>query len=193
MFNAGIYRRILAISLLCAVITPAALADDGISDFFDDLANYLSQTTINGDIRSYYFIRDYTAPGTINQTAYSLGGDIRILTAPILGGLQFGAALYTAQPFDLNSDNTKAVDQTLPGDPVTVLGQAYMQYQRPHYLIRAGDQLINTPWLGPSDSRMIPALYRGIYGNWKPNGQWEFDALRIWQIQKPYRRWFFRY
>lgn len=175
-------KKTLLFCLLYSAITPA-FADDGISDFFDEIASYLEQTTIDGDLRSYYFIRDYTAPNTINQTAYSLGGNIRILTAPVLGGLQFGAALYTAQPLDLNSDNPKAVDQTLPGKPITVLGQAYVQYQHSDFLIRAGDQLINTPWLGPSDSRMIPATYRGIYGSWKPNGQWEFDALRVFEFK----------
>ena len=161
-------------SLSICVASRTAIADNnmdstiGIDSFYDEIVHFLDQTTIDGDIRSYYFSRNFReVPSEFNdpsQAAYSLGGNIRILTAPVLGGFQAGAALYTAQDLGLNSDNPKHVDQTLPGDNITVLGQLYLQYKRGDFLIRGGDQLINTPWMGPSDSRMIPATYRGVYG-----------------------------
>ncbi|HVV68992.1 MAG TPA: OprD family outer membrane porin [Gammaproteobacteria bacterium] len=159
----------------------------GVDSLYDEIVHFLDQTTIDGDIRSYYFSRNFhEVPSEFNdpsQAAYSLGGNIRILTAPVLGGFQAGAALYTAQDLGLNSDNPKHVDPTLPGDNITVLGQLYLQYKRGDFLIRGGDQLINTPWMGPSDSRMIPATYRGVYGTFTPNPDLTISALRIWEFK----------
>lgn len=166
---------VCALGLSLLTISQSAQADP-VEDFWRD-------TTFNGDIRSYYFTRDYTNPKTIDQSAYSLGGNLRVLTGKFLGGFQIGAALYTAQPLGLNSDNPKQVDKTLPGDSVTALGQAYLQYQRSDFLIRAGDQLINTPWLNAADSRMIPATYRGFYGTWTPKPEWTLTALRIYEFK----------
>ncbi len=184
---------IILISLGTLGANRSALADDSTShltsadQWYDEIANFLGQSTIDGDIRNYYFSRNFhevpTGFDDPSQSAYSLGGNIRILTAPFLGGFQVGAALYSAQDLGLNSDNPKHVDQTLPGDSVTVLGQLYLQYKRENFLIRAGDQLINTPWLGPSDSRMIPATYRGFYGTWNPNPDLTFSGLRIFEFK----------
>ncbi len=144
---------------------------NSIEEFFDRM-----QT--NGDLRSYYFTRDYTNPDVTNQASYSLGGNMRILTPPVYD-FQIEAAYYTAQSMGLNSDNFTQLDPTLPGNDIGVLGQAYLQYHRGSFLIRAGDQLINTPWLAAGDSRMIPATYRGIYSEWTPNSNWMITGMRI--------------
>ena len=158
-----------------------------IDDLYKTIGDFIKQSTINGDIRSYFFSRNFHEVATKyddpSQEAYSLGGNLRILTAPFLGGFQAGAALYTAQDLDVNSDNPKHVDQTLPGDAVTVLGQLYLQYKRGPFMIRGGDQLINTPWMGPADSRMIPATYRGFYGTWTPTDHWTVSALRLFEFK----------
>ncbi len=107
------------------------------------LVEYVSQTAsaslddwVSGDIRSYYFIRDYTNPAMIDQTAYSLGGDLKILTPDILDGFQLGAALYTAQDLGLDSDNPKEVDKTLASESITTLAEAFLQYQNSKLLFK---------------------------------------------------------
>jgi hypothetical protein len=153
-----------------------AFAEDKIEDFWND-------TKITGDIRSYYFTRDYSKPGKINQASYALGGDLGILTGAFLGGFRLGAKAYTAQSFGLNGDNIQRMDVTLPGKAVTVLGEAYLQYSHANFLIRGGDQLINTPWLNAADLRVIPATYRGLFATWTPTKDWTFTTLRTFAFK----------
>lgn len=122
---------------------------------------YIKKTKVDGYLRSFYFTRDYSMPGTVNQSAFSLGGALNIQTAPIYH-FSAGASYYAAEPLGLNSSDIEKVDVTLPGQSINVLGQAFLQYQNPVWLIRGGDQMIKTPWLNDSPSRMIPATYQAI-------------------------------
>ncbi len=167
---------ILFLSGLFAHQTSFAETEDAIQDFWND-------TKITGEVRSYYFTRDYSKPGKIRQSAYSLGGDLDLLTGSFFGGFRIGAAVYTAQSLGLNSDDALHVDSTLPGKSINALGQAYLQYSRGAFLIRGGDQLINTPWLNAADSRMIPETYRGFLGTFTPNKDLTFTAFRIYEFK----------
>ncbi len=170
----------LKIFTITLCVSGPILADDY---HYDNFLDFVEKTQIDGDIRSFYFTRDYSNPNVLDQAAYSLGGNIRILTAPNFTGLQIGAAYYTAQSLGLNNSNPAKVDATLPGKDIGVLGQAYIQYQRAPLFIRVGDQLINTPWLAAGDSRMIPATYRGVYGVWTPQKNWTITALRTFEFK----------
>lgn len=174
-------RKFWGISVIASTISILSIQTPAIAED-NPLLEYFEKTQVNGDIRSYYFTRDYTNPDLLNQSAYSLGGDIRFLTAPIYG-FQVGAAYYTAQSLGLNSDNPEKVDQTLPGNDIGVLGQAYIQYQISPLLLRVGDQLINTPWMSAGDSRMIPATYRGVYSVWTPMPNWTITGLRMFEFK----------
>lgn len=175
-------RKIILIISIAIIIFPIQFSQA--EDYhYDSFLDFLEKTQTDGDIRSYYFTRDYTNPDVLDQSAFSLGGNIRFLTAPVLSGFQIGAAYYTAQSLGLNSSNPAKVDQTLPGNDIGVLGQAYIQYQTAPLFIRAGDQLINTPWMAAGDSRMIPATYRGIYGTWTPGKDWTITALRMFEFK----------
>lgn len=171
-------RQQLTVAIVAVYLILAnhpATANDSVQEFYD-------QTTFEGEIRNYFFTRDYTNPDTIDQAAYSLGGHLGMLTGPIANYFKIGAVLYTAQPLGLNSDNPLQVDNSLPGDAVTVLGQAFLQYNWQKFLVRAGDQKIDTPWLNSGDTRMIPATYRGFYGIFTPQ-HWTFSALRIYEFK----------
>ncbi|MBS0350006.1 MAG: OprD family outer membrane porin [Proteobacteria bacterium] len=175
-------KKLLTVSLFLVAFGVAcpSLAEDDTNDPF---LEWLEKTQIDGDIRSYYFTRDYTNPDLLNQSAYSLGGNLRFITAPFLQGFQIGAAYYTAQSLGLNSDNPVQVDQTLPGKDIGVLGQAYIQYTRAPFFIRAGDQIITTPWIAPGDSRIIPASYRAVYATWAPLPDLIFTGLRVFEFK----------
>ena len=69
-------------------------------------------------------------------------------------------------PLGTHGDTTNGVDTTLMGiaPSINALGQAYIQYALSHRLmLRIGNQIINTPWMGPRDSRMLPQTFQGIY------------------------------
>lgn len=126
------------------------------------IKQFINDTIISGDLRTYEFNREYSK--VPSQNAVSFGGGLNILTGELLPGLRFDGELYTAQPFGLNSDERNRVDNTLPGYALTTLGQSYLQYQHANLLLQGGNQLLNTPWINSTDSRMIPATYQAVYG-----------------------------
>lgn len=133
----------------------------------------------DGDIRSYYFTREYSDPAVDNQSAFSLGGKINALTDEFWHGFKIGGTLYTAQSLGLDSDSPLRQDKSLPGSPVTVLGQSFGQYQNQFILARLGNQIVKTSWLNDADSRMIPAAYQGLYVAVTPLPGWDLVGMRM--------------
>ncbi len=134
---------------------------------------------IDGNLRSYFFQRDYSKPNLADQKAFSFGGKLNALTEDCFYGFRLGVTGYTAQPLGLNSHHLERVDMTLPGKPVTTLGQAFLQYENNYFLTRIGNQLINSPWLNEADSRMIPATYQGFYAKITPMEDLDLVAMRM--------------
>ncbi len=135
-------------------------------------------TTVNGDVRAYDFTRHYSGP-VAGQQAFALGGALNVLTGSFYG-FSVGLSFYTAHSLGLNNSNPALVDGTLAGfEGINTLGQAFVQYHNRHVLVRAGDQLVSTPWINPSDSRLIPATYQGVLAAVKPIKGLTISALRI--------------
>jgi hypothetical protein len=147
----------------------------------DALCNFLKETRVNGTLRSYYFIRNFSRD--INQPAFSAGGELNVLSGVFLKALRAGLSVYTAQPFGLNSHNPLKVDQTLPGRSVTVLTQSYLQYHYQKLLLRGGYMEIETPWVYPDYSRMIPAAWSGGYGVFEPFENFSLTVMRLYSFK----------
>ncbi|MDE2235954.1 MAG: OprD family outer membrane porin [Gammaproteobacteria bacterium] len=149
-------------AMLAAAVTLFASAS-----YADSLTDFLSQGTYNGYFREYYFTRNYTADtAPFNQKANDFGGMFNYLSPTFGGGFSAGGTFWAAQDiFGLNNDtqNYAHLDTTLAGtQPIYTLGQAYLQWKNDMVLIRGGNQLLSTPWMGASDSRMVPATYQGL-------------------------------
>ena len=165
--------------LLCAV---AAASAAGIPPAHArSPAGFLSQGQFSGQLRSYYFSRDYSTASAVNARAFALAGLFNYRTPGFLGGLSLGASFFTANALGSQSADPKRVDATLmgAGNAVNVLGQAFLQYSGHAVLVRIGDQLLNTPWAGASDSRALPATYRALYGAFTPVAGLKLRVLRI--------------
>lgn len=151
----------------------------------ETLGGFLDQSKVSGVIRAYDFNRDYGSTITPNQDAFSLGGIVNLKTAKFLGHLHAGVSLFTAHSFGLNnfSDNGAHLDSTLIGKAYSISGltQAYLAYSDHWFDMKVGDQVINTPWLGASDSRIVPATYQGIYADFKPVDGMNLYALRVFR------------
>lgn len=163
------------VSLLCLLMGYQLVAKAEESQFIKD-------STIDGNLRFYDFARNFDG-NTPNQNAISLGGALNILTGQLLPGLRLGATFYTAQGLGLNSGNIYHVDNTLPGYNVTALGQAFVQYQYQQFSIKAGDQLLDTPWMNSLDFRMIPPTYQGFSGSYSITSAMQFNALRMFSFK----------
>ncbi len=147
----------------------------------DTLADFLRQGSFTGQLRTYYFRRDYAAPTVVNANAFAVAGLFNYQTATFLDGFSVGASFFTASALDTHNSSVARVDTTLTGtaNSINSLGQAFLQYSGHGLLVRAGDQLVTTPWISPSDGRVIPSTYQGAYASFTPLAGLTFEALRV--------------
>lgn len=162
-----------AAAMLTAAALPAASADT--------LADFLAHGSFTGQLRAYYFRRDYATPAVLNANAFAVAGLFNYQTASFLDGFSVGASFFTANALDTHNSNLARVDTTQTGtaNSINSLGQAFLQYSGHGLLVRAGDQLVMTPWISPSDGRVIPSTYQGAYGSFTPVTGLTFEALRV--------------
>ncbi len=93
-------------------------------------------------------------------------------------------SFFTANSLGTHGGDSSGVDTTLMGiaPSINALGQAYLQYELPkRVLIRAGNQIINTPWMGPRDSRMLPQTFQGIFAQVEPMAGLKIEGMRIFR------------
>jgi hypothetical protein len=117
---------------------------------------------ISGDLRSYFFQRDFKN-GTTDQESFAVGGILRGRFHPY-SAVTAGISLYTSQGASLN-DSNKDVYNLLAKDPsgdhknYTALGEAFLELHYNSFGFKLGRQEINTPWLNQHDVRMTPQSF----------------------------------
>lgn len=152
-----------------------------------DIGDYFKQTAFHGNLRAYFFERAYSNDTVLDQSAFSLGGYAGLVTAPLYG-FQLGLTLGAANSLGLNPKNAKQVDTTLPGDTVYTLTEGFIQWTHRYFQVRGPDQIVDTPWIMPSDSRMKPSAFRGVYGEAYPFADFQpledvsFVGLRVFDF-----------
>ncbi len=144
--------------------------------------------TYCGIVRAFYFGRTNgnacltcKTKGSPDATAFNVGGQlhaqVNIPYSPwVLGATYFGAYPFGANwPGPLNNIGyNPQVDNTLPGYPLSVFGEAYLQYKTPGMFGQTGKEILTSqesPWSNPSDSRIEPVSFQGtlLNGNLSPN------------------------
>lgn len=170
-------RQSTSLAAAAAVLTAAAIP----AASADTLADFLTHGSLTGQLRAYYFRRDYATANVVNANAFAVGGLFNYRTAEFLDGFSVGASFFTANALDTHNSNPARIDTTLVGkaNSINSLGQAFLQYSGHGLLVRVGNQLVTTPWANPSDARMIPATYQAAYGAFTPVAGLTFEALRI--------------
>lgn len=134
----------------------------------DNLTDFFKQSTFSGTARAFYFAREYGSKTLSNAEAFSLAGIFNVQTAEFLDGFSVGASFFTAHSLGANDPNHTDVTLMGPKYSVNALGQAFLQYRNQYVLVKAGDQIIKTPWMNDSDSRVLPATYQGIFADITP-------------------------
>lgn len=147
----------------------------------DTLANFLAHGKFDAQLRAYYFRRDYATPSVPNASSFALAGIFNYQTARFLDGFSVGASYFTANALGTHETSTARIDTTLIGaaNSINALGQAFIQYASHRAVVRIGDQLVATPWAGPSDGRVLPATYQAAYGKFTPAAGVTLHLLRI--------------
>lgn len=166
----------LGIVLLASTSAHADLSD----------SQWFQNTLVSGDIRTYSFSRIYTNGQLTDLHSTSLGGKLKIENSSPDG---FGAALgmYFAQDIGLNNhdQNNKYINPLLMGTGygIYTLGEAYLQYQKADLLARVGNQIIDNPWINPSDGFMIPNLYQAGAVTFTPVENFQIEGDRIFRFK----------
>lgn len=142
---------------LATLLPAVALASVNQYSSFDD---WVSQTQVTGQFRTGYFTTHWQNIHPFQHT-FSIGGWLNLKSAPV-NGFSVNLSVATAQSLGLNSSNPAANNQEVPSKNVTTLLQAYAQYHFRDMTVRAGNQLISTPFANDSDFRMIPASFQGV-------------------------------
>ncbi len=127
---------------------------------------------ISGDLRSYFFQRDFK-DGTTDQESFAFGGILRSRFHPH-PNMTAGLSIYTSQGASLN-DNNKDVYNLLAMDPsgnhenYTAMGEAFIELSYDSLDLKLGRQEMNTPWLNLHDVRMTPQSFDAAAMKWSPN------------------------
>lgn len=124
---------------------------------------------VSGKIRLGYISQNNEASGDSYATA--LGGQLKYETKP-WNDVKLGAAAYVSEKLHFASGNGERLSPDFfdaNGDSFVYLGEAYIDYSASDITLRAGRQLIETPFVESDDIRMLPnsfeaamATYSGI-------------------------------
>jgi hypothetical protein len=165
---------------ICSLLfsSSLAIAEDPPTSFKE----FIQQSTVDGYLRSYDFSRNFGNSAIPMQKAFSFGGGLNFYTLPVKG-FRLGASYYAAESLGLNSSDVHKRDNTLPARSIHVLGQSYIEFQNPIWLLRAGNQIIKTPWLNDIDTRIIPASYQALYVKASPVSTIDVTALRVFKYK----------
>lgn len=163
----------LAFVLLCAAAVAQA----------ETLSAWLAEGNAYGNVRYYYIETDKDdGKGTTSSAhANSVGGQLGYETAS-LHGLKLAATFMTTNPFALPS----VVDTSIigkdngvrggnPKQGFSVLGEAYVQYDRRFFTFWYGRKKLDTPLINTKDVRMLPSTVQGAMAV-AAAGPWRVDA-----------------
>ncbi|MGH8283075.1 MAG: OprD family outer membrane porin [Gammaproteobacteria bacterium] len=116
-------------------------------------------------------------------------------------GFSFGLGLYAVSDFGL-SPALPQRDTSIMGssNSFATPGQAFLQYQRFGVNIRAGNILLDNPWVNGS-ALIMPASYQGIrllatplnnltleaayWGRWRPRNSSDYTTTNLYDVQVP--------
>lgn len=147
-------RALARLAVLTALpgLAGAAAAD------VDTLRDAFQQGTVSGHLRAYDNYKDPNDSAGYNTFAGGLA--LHGQTAP-LDGVSGGATFYSSNGFGWQNNDPARRNANLPSD-AAVLGEAWLQYDADHTLVRIGRQQVNTPFASPADGFLIPFTFEAL-------------------------------
>jgi hypothetical protein len=130
-------------------LTTVSLQAEGLKDAFEKIKT-------EGELK-IGVVRVEEYKGGTASTA-SLGGSLGIQTAPIKG-ITLGAKFYTTNPLFGKDNEGLFLDSN--NDGYSIIGEAYIQANLAKTTIKAGRQIIDTPFANSDDIGMIPNSFEG--------------------------------
>jgi hypothetical protein len=166
---------------LVATAIAVALGTLSLGAQADSLSDIFTQGHVDGELRAYDFNRNYGSAATPDARAFSAALLLNAQTSTFGGGFSLGGSFASANSLGTLSDNVKKVDTTLmgPNHTLNAMTQAYLQYKNDWFLFKGGYQYLDTPWMGKSDSRVIPSSYDALLVGVTPAKGWNIFGIRV--------------
>jgi hypothetical protein len=130
----------------------------------ENLKDAFTEGTLKGEIRTYYFTRDFDN-NTTDREDMAIGTLLSYRTAPLYG---ITAGVSTATSSSISSDDDKAVygllaaDASGDHDNYARLQEYFVQGNWFNTTLKLGAQQVSSPFLNGHDIRMTPKTYRGL-------------------------------
>ncbi|PWC16487.1 OprD family outer membrane porin [Brenneria corticis] len=146
----------LFLSSLLLISNPTAFAADNLQEAFE-------QGTLKGELRGYYFERNFDKS---DKRADLAAGTLFYYNTAAVNGLSAGAAFASAN--DIGSNDSHQVYGLVQGygtkkhQSFSRLQEYYVQGDWFDTRIKFGAQEINTPFMSGHDIRLLPKTYRGL-------------------------------
>jgi len=163
---------------------PPAAQWQGLADLISGKSPFWADMTLNGNFRTYYYLRD-NAPTAIIQRnqALATGGVLNFESGRFGEFFSVGAEYFLSAPVDA-SDTTPGTGLLKPiQEPISVMGQAYVRGSfgdQGDQVVTLGRQRINKPFLNGNESRMLPNTFEAA--TW--DGRWQQGRFFVGYVDK---------
>ena len=118
---------------------------------------FIDDSTLKFNFRTYQFDREN--PDDTQTYTWAAGGELAYASGRWRDWLSLGGSLYTSQPLDAPEDQDGSGLLGPGQEPITVIGQAYLQFNKDTLAARLYRQDFQTPYLNRQDNRMIPNTF----------------------------------
>ncbi|UPG83931.1 hypothetical protein L2Y94_11230 [Luteibacter aegosomatis] len=137
---------------------------------------------MDGSVRLYDYRRMYASPAMPDASALAAALLINLRSGDA-GGVSVAVSLAYANALGTRHSPVDRIDVTLMGrkNALGAVSQAYVQYRASGWTLRAGDQYLDTPWQGVSDSRVLPAAYRALSARFDAGQDVSFEFARTFR------------
>ncbi len=137
--------------------------------------------SVSGRVRAYNFARWYQT-GATSQQATSAAVRLHFETVS-RKPFSLAYTYYSAYPIGSAGIAPANLEPSLPGVRLTTTAEAYAQYRTGGLTVRAGRQILSTPWTNPGDSRLVPIAFDGASVAGTLAHGWSISALRMISVK----------
>lgn len=160
---------LLLSSIACAEETIEAVEpSEKVSSEATSFTEAFTKGTPSGQIRLGYIWHNPDEDGAKSTDDLALGGQLKFETAPLYG-LFLGAAFYTSHSLIQPDEEDFNDEMSSPDQHYDLLAEAYINGGWEGFNIRAGRQLIDTPFADSDDIRMTPHTFEAAVAGYELN------------------------
>ncbi len=139
-------KQVLSLALVSVIGVEAGIVEEAFSN-----------TKMNGQLRlGAVQIEDDAGD---KSSILALGGNLGVKTAPV-SGISLGATFYTTNALFGKDNEAMFLDSN--SDSYSIVGEAYIQAELGKSSLKAGRQIVDTPYADSDDIGMVPNTFEGI-------------------------------